>query len=107
MKLEVRQLKHQHIQDAQVFKMCSDQIKRLLIEKKQTRDRIKAIAHAITRRCLRCEDMTSVTVLSAVMGYVKQTMHELEHLERDLTPRTAARPNDAPRAPIFKTIMYS
>ncbi|XP_070017101.1 uncharacterized protein [Nicotiana sylvestris] len=65
MKLEVRQLKHQYVQDAQVFKICSDQIKRLLVEKKQTRDKIKAIAHAITRRCLRCESMSSITVLSA------------------------------------------
>jgi len=107
MKLEVRRLKHQHVQDVQVFKICSDKIKHLLVEKKQTRDRIKAIAHAITRRCLRCENMSSVTFLSAVMVYVKQTMHELEQLERDLTPRTAARPNNAPRKPIFKTIMHS
>ncbi|XP_070015540.1 uncharacterized protein [Nicotiana sylvestris] len=47
MEAEVQQLQDQHLQDSRALKTCSDQIRRLLIEKKQTKDRIRAIAHAI------------------------------------------------------------
>ncbi|XP_070017865.1 uncharacterized protein [Nicotiana sylvestris] len=105
--VEVQQLKNQHMQDSQALKTCSDQIKRLLIEKKQARDRIRAISRAIFRRCRACEDMTHATFVSAVLIYVKRTMNELEQLKRDLEPRPAARPNDAPRAPIFEALEYA
>ncbi|XP_070003527.1 uncharacterized protein [Nicotiana sylvestris] len=105
--VKVRQLKNQHMQDSQASKKCSDQIKRLLIEKKQARDRIRAIARAIFRRCRACEDMTHATFVSAVLIYVKWTMNELEQLERDLEPRPTARPNNAPRAPIFEALEYA
>jgi len=107
MEAEVQQLQDQHLQDSRALKTCSDQIRRLLIEKKQTKDRIRAIAHAIFRRCRVCEDMTHTTFVSAVMIYVKRTMNELEQLERDLDPRPAARPNDAPRTPKFEALEYA
>ncbi|XP_070020977.1 uncharacterized protein [Nicotiana sylvestris] len=107
MEVEIQQWQNRCIQDSRVMTARNDQIEHLLKEKRQTRDKIRTIAHAIIRRCLRCENMTNITVLSAVMVYVKQTMHELEQLERDLTPRTAARPNNAPRAPVFETLMRS
>ncbi|XP_070025243.1 uncharacterized protein [Nicotiana sylvestris] len=47
MEAEVQQLQDQHLQDSRALKTCSDQIRRLLIEKKRTKDRIRAIAHAI------------------------------------------------------------
>lgn len=34
-------------------------------------------------------------------------MYELEQLERDLAPRPATKPNDAPRAPTFEALIYS
>ncbi|XP_070019550.1 uncharacterized protein [Nicotiana sylvestris] len=107
MEVEVQQLKNQHMQDSQALKTCSDQIKRLLIEKKQARDRIRAIARAIFRRCRAREDMTHATFVSAVLIYVKRTMNELEQLKSDLEPRPAARPNDASRAPIFEALEYA
>ncbi|XP_075093117.1 uncharacterized protein LOC142172930 [Nicotiana tabacum] len=107
MEVEVRQLKNQHMQDSQALKTCSDQIKRLILEKKRARDRIRAIARAIFRRCRACEDMTHATFVSAVLIYVKRTMNELEQLKRDLEPRPAARPNDAPRASIFEALEYA
>ncbi|XP_070015675.1 uncharacterized protein [Nicotiana sylvestris] len=107
MEVEIQQWQNRCIQDSRVMTARNDQIECLLREKRQTRDKIRTIAHAIIRRCLRCENMTNITALSAMMVYVKQTMHELEQLERDLTPRTATRPNNAPQAPVFKTLMYS
>ena len=95
------------MQDSRALKTCSDQIRRLLIEKKQTKDRIRAIAHAIVRRCRVCEDMTRTTFISAVMIYVKRTLNELEQLERDLDPRPTARPNDAPQTPKFEALEYA
>ncbi|XP_070008087.1 uncharacterized protein [Nicotiana sylvestris] len=105
MEVEIQQWQNQYLQDSRIMTARNDQIEPLLKEKRQTRGKIKTIAHAIIRRCLRCEIMTSITVLSSMI-YVRQTMHELEQLERDLTPKTAARPNDAPRAPILETLMY-
>jgi len=51
--------------------------------------------------------MTHTTFVSAVMIYVKRTMNELEQLERDLDPRPAARPNDAPQTPKFEELEYA
>ncbi|XP_070005431.1 uncharacterized protein [Nicotiana sylvestris] len=106
MEVEIQQWQNQHLQDYRVLKARNYQIERLLIEKGQTRDKIKTIAHAIIRRCLWCEDMTRTTFFSAVLIYVKRTMYELEQLERDLAPKPAARPNDAPRVPVFNALMY-
>ncbi|XP_070010842.1 uncharacterized protein [Nicotiana sylvestris] len=102
---EIWQLQRQHLQDSQVLGGRSDQIRRLLIEKGRTRNKIGTIAHAIIRRCRMCEDMTRTTFLSAVMIFVKRTIYELEQLERDLAPKPATRPNDASRAPTFGTLM--
>ena len=107
MEVEIQQLQDQHLQDSHVLEARNNQVRRLLIEKGRTRDRIETIAHAILRRCRACEDMTRTTFFSAVMIYVKRTMYELEQLERDLAPKPAARPNDAPRAPTFEALMYS
>ncbi|XP_070008108.1 uncharacterized protein [Nicotiana sylvestris] len=50
MEVEIQQWQNQHLQDSRVLKARNDQIERLLIEKGQTRDKIKTIAHAIIRR---------------------------------------------------------
>nr|XP_016512546.1 PREDICTED: pentatricopeptide repeat-containing protein At5g12100, mitochondrial-like [Nicotiana tabacum] len=73
---EIRHLQRQHLQDSQVLGGCSDQIRRLLIEKGRTRNKIGTIAHAIIRRCRMCEDMTHTTFMSAVMVFVKRTIYK-------------------------------
>ncbi|XP_070011385.1 uncharacterized protein [Nicotiana sylvestris] len=81
MEVEARQLKNQHIQDSQALKTCSDQIKRLLIEKKQARDRIRAIARAIFRRCRACEDMTHATFVSTVVWLCAKSREAVRHID--------------------------
>ncbi|XP_070011435.1 uncharacterized protein [Nicotiana sylvestris] len=71
MEVEIQQWHNQYLQDSRIITAHNDQIEHLLKEKRQTRDKIKTIAHAIIRRCLRCENMTSITP-------VPQTRHNLE-----------------------------
>ena len=85
----------------------NQQIERLLMERDRIKGRIDDIGHYITIKCLACEDMSRTTFFASIMIYVHQIMEDLKDLQRSLAPKPAARPNDAPRAPKFKTLKHS
>ncbi|XP_019259543.1 PREDICTED: uncharacterized protein LOC109237668 isoform X2 [Nicotiana attenuata] len=106
---DMQQLQDQSHHDTQVLEARSLQIGRLLQEKGIIRERVRAIADYIVRKCHECEDMTRTTFFATVMTFVRQIMNDLDRLQGDLAHRPVARPADVPRAPgvVLEALLYS
>ncbi|XP_070021693.1 uncharacterized protein [Nicotiana sylvestris] len=102
---QAKHFKEQNYAAEQTLEVRSQQIGHLLQEKGAIRERIRSIDEYIVMKCQICEDMTRTTFFATIMTFVKQIMNDLDRLQRELTYRSAARPNDVPRT--LGALMYS